>query len=267
MCIAALAWNPDGETALVLAANRDEFFARPTAPMHWWPNPGSTVLAGRDLKANGAWLGITRGGRFALITNIRNPLLRRAGAPSRGHIVKNFLESTVSASRFVAQLAETAGQYEGFNLLCGEVNATARELCFLNSVERVCKRLESGLYGLSNASLDTDWPKVIRIKQGLRHALAEPDAAAREARLLRLLQNATSAAEQHLPDTGVPRAWERALSSIFIRRDDYGTRSSTLLRMSRSAAHVVELNYADHANAATRSEFAVPISAISSRES
>ena len=257
MCIAALAWNPDSETPLLLAANRDEFFARPTEPMHWWPD--SLVLAGRDLKANGAWLGVTRHGRFALLTNIRNPALRREGAPSRGNIVKNFLESTVATSAFVDALASIAQRYEGFNVLCGEVNGNVRELWFLNSVERVAKRLDQGTYGLSNASIDTDWPKLMRMKQGLRHALAEPDVAAQDARLMRLLRNTTPTNEQQLPSTGVPLEWERALGSIFINRDGYGTRASTVLRLSPKSANVCEINYAPDASVSEHHEFSFEI--------
>lgn len=261
MCIAAVAWNPDGETPLLIAANRDEFFARPTEPMHWWPH--SSVLAGRDLKANGAWLGITRQGRFALLTNIRNPALRREGAPSRGDIVKNFLESSVATSTFVAALASIASRYEGFNFLCGQVNRGSDELWFLNSAERVAKRLNSGHYALSNASLDTDWPKLTRVKQGLRHALAERDFAAQDARLARLLRNTTPTAERHLPNTGVPLEWERALGSIFINRDDYGTRASTVLRVRNGSANVSEINYAPDANISRRNDFSFEIMPVS----
>ena len=261
MCIAAFAWNPNSETPLLLAANRDEFFARPTEPMHWWPD--SAVLAGRDLKANGAWLGISRHGRFALLTNIRNPGLRRLGAPSRGDIARNFLESSVATSTFISALASIAPRYEGFNFLCGEVNGEARELWFLNSVERIAKRLHQGQYGLSNASLDTDWPKLTRAKQGLRHALAERDSAAQEARLLRLLRNTTPTVERHLPNTGVPLEWERALGSIFINRDDYGTRSSTILRVSGETANISEINYAQDARISQRNDFSFEILPVS----
>ena len=259
MCIATFAWNPDNETPLVLAANRDEFFARPTEPMHWWPN--SPVLAGRDLKANGAWLGITRQGRFALLTNIRNPGLRRDGAPSRGDIVRNFLESSVPSAAFVAALVSISPQFDGFNFLCGQVNGNTRELWFFNSSEHVPRQLEQGLYGLSNASLDTDWPKLTRAKQGLRHALAEREQAERDARLLRLLRNTTPTSERQLPQTGVPLDWERALGSIFISRDGYGTRASTVLCVKGSDVNAIEVNYAPDAGVCLSSSFSFEISA------
>jgi uncharacterized protein with NRDE domain len=257
MCIAAFAWNPDSDTPLVLAANRDEFFARPAEPMHWWPD--SPALAGRDLKGNGAWLGITQHGRFAFITNIRNPLLRKTGAPSRGQIVKDFLESAEPAAAFVTTLAAVAEYYEGFNFVCGDVRAGRCELWFLNSVERLAKRLDQGIYGLSNASLDTAWPKLTRIKDGLRHALAERDLVAREARLLRLLRNATPTPEKQLPRTGVPLAWERTLGSIFIRRDDYGTRASTVLQVTGGRVQISEVNHEASAGEGSRHDFSFAI--------
>lgn len=261
MCIAAFAWNPDSDTPLVLAANRDEFFARPTEPMHWWPD--SVVLSGRDLKANGAWLGVTRHGRFALLTNIRNPALRQADTPSRGNIVKNFLQSSVATSTFVDALASIASRYEGFNFLCGEVTDESQDLWFLNSAERVARRLDRGHYGLSNASLDTEWPKLMRAKQGLRHALAERDVAAQDARLARLLRNTTPTSEPQLPNTGVPLEWERALGSIFINRDGYGTRASTLLRVNRGRANICEINYAANASISERTAFSFEILPVS----
>ncbi len=259
MCIVALAWNPESPTSLLLASNRDEFFERPTAAMHWWP--GDDVLAGRDLKANGAWLGMTRSGRFALLTNIRNPALRRSGAPSRGGIVSAFLASDTTPSRFIHNIASTARDFEGFNLLCGQVGGAAGELWFLNSADAGPTQLAAGLYGLSNASLDSPWPKLQRIKQGLRHALAEADVETQDARLLRLLRNTTPTAAHLLPDTGVPREWEQALGSIFIRRDGYGTRASTVLRVNGAQVTAIEVNYAADANVRSSSRFSFEIAA------
>lgn len=259
MCIVAFAWNPDSPTPLLLAGNRDEFFARPTAAMHWWP--GNDVLAGRDLKANGAWLGITRRGRFALLTNIRNPALRRSGAPSRGGIVSAFLASDISAARFMHDTASAAHDFEGFNLLCGQLGGATPELWFLNSADGGPTQLTAGLYGLSNASLDSPWPKVLRIKQGLRHALAEPDIDAQDERLLRLLRNATPTATSLLPSTGVPLDWERALGSIFIHRDDYGTRASTVLRVRGDEVTAIEVNYGPETKVSADNRFSFAMTA------
>ena len=255
MCIAVFQWKPDAESPLLLAANRDEHFERPTQAMHWWPQ--ANVLAGRDLKADGAWLGVTRHGRFALITNIRNPALRKTGAPSRGKIVRRYLEETQSASEFVGALAAIAARYEGFNLLCGSFGKNEkRELWFLNSVEGTPRVLDAGLYALSNASLDTEWPKVTRIKAGFRHALAERDLTVQNERLFRLLANTTQVTDRDLPHTGVPLDWERKLSSISVRRDGYGTRASTVIRLGNGKATITELNHREDSTPGERNEFA-----------
>ena len=254
MCIAVFQWNPEAKNPLLLAANRDEHFERPTRSMHWWPR--ANVLAGRDLKADGAWLGVTRSGRFALITNIRNPALRKARAPSRGEIVRRYLEDTQSAREFIGALAEIANQYEGFNLLCGSLNANERALWFLNSSEPAPRLLHAGLYALSNASLDTPWPKMTRIKAGFRHALAERDPNAQNERLFRLLGNTTQVADRDLPQTGVPLDWERELSSISVRRRGYGTRASTVMRIGNGQAKVTEINHSEGLTAFERSDFA-----------
>ena len=227
MCIVTFRWAPESDQPLLLAANRDEFYERPTERMHWWP--GDEVLSGRDQRSGGVWLGITRHGRFAMVTNIRNPALRKQGAPSRGALVRQFLEGVQSAADFAHATMTDAGRYEGFNLLCGEVGASARSLWFANSQEGAAHAVEPGVHGLSNASLDTPWPKLLRMRQGFRHALAESDPAQRNTRLLRLLQNATPTPDAQLPNTGVPFAVERMLGSIFIVSDNYGTRASTVL--------------------------------------
>ena len=245
MCIAVLRWVPEDASPLLLAANRDEFFDRPTREMHWWD--GGDVLAGRDLRANGAWMGLTRRGRFALITNVRNPSMRRSGAPSRGHIVQQFLEGDATPEAFVHQLSQRAHEYEGFNLLCGSItqHVEHRAIWFLNSAEARPRRLDAGTYAVSNASLDTPWPKVERIKQGMRHALASLDSETREERLLRLLTNGTKASLRDMPNTGIAPDIERDLSSIFIRRNGYGTRASSVIRLQHNVASVVEVTYSD----------------------
>jgi uncharacterized protein with NRDE domain len=248
MCITVFRWSPADDSSLLLAANRDEFFERPTQEMHWWSS--GQVLAGRDLRANGAWMGITRQGRFALVTNIRNPSLRKSGAPSRGRIVQQFLEDTVSPENFLTTLSALAPEFEGFNLLCGSLSPRAKEpeLWFMNSAEAQPKQLPAGVYALSNASLDTPWPKVLRIKQGMRHALSEPNIETREQRLLRLLANDTKAAKRDLPSTGIAPEIEFELSSIFIRRTGYGTRASSVIHVRQNSASVVELSYDDASN-------------------
>lgn len=234
MCVVVFNWQTESDSPLTLAANRDEFFARPAAPLHWWL--GDEILAGRDLKGGGTWMGATRSGRFALLTNLRDPQLRKTDAPSRGTIVNAFLDGAMSAPRFLDDLAARSSRFEGFNVVCatlgGRTNG-ARELWFLNSHEVKPRRLQDGVYALSNASLNTPWPKIERIKTSFSRALRQPDFDARVQSIDALLLDATRAADEALPATGVPREWERALSSIFIRHCDaagniiYGTRVST----------------------------------------
>lgn len=241
MCIVTFRWSPGSEEPLLLAANRDEFYERPTARMHWWP--GDNVLAGRDLRSGGAWLGVTRHGRFAMVTNIRNPALRLQNAPSRGALVKQFLEGADSAETFVAASVAQASHYEGFNLLCGDLAGATSSLWFVNSQERTAQAIEPGIHGFSNASLNTPWPKLVRMKQGFRHALAEHDAGQRSERLQRLLHNATPTPDAQLPKTGVPLDVERMLGSIFIQSGHYGTRAATVLRVSSDQVTVSESGF------------------------
>jgi len=241
MCIVTFRWSPESDEPLLLAANRDEFYERPTERMHWWP--GDAVLAGRDLRSGGAWLGITRHGRFAMITNIRNPALRKQSAPSRGELVRQFLEGAQSAEGFITATAATASNYEGFNLLCGDLSGTQRSLWFANSQEGTAHAVGPGIHGLSNASLDTPWPKLLRMKQGFRHALAERDLTQRCERLQRLLHNATPTPEAQLPNTGVPFEVERMLGSIFIRSGHYGTRASTVLSVHDDLVTIRETGF------------------------
>ncbi len=253
MCIVAFRWSPDSDEPLLLAANRDEFYERPTERMHWWP--GDEVLAGRDLRSGGAWLGITRHGRFAMITNIRNPALRKQNAPSRGELVRQFLEGGQTAADFVTGAVADAHRYEGFNLLCGDVAATTRALWFANSQERTAHAVEPGIHGFSNASLDTPWPKLVRLQQGFRHALAERDPAQRDARLQRLLHNPTPTPDAQLPNTGVPFEVERMLGSIFIQSGNYGTRASTLLCVQDDRVTVSEAGFGGSGEPQERIEF------------
>jgi uncharacterized protein with NRDE domain len=258
MCIVVFRWQPDSDEPLVLAANRDEFFARPTAALHWWNE--TDILAGRDGKSGGTWMGVTRRGRFALLTNLRDPRLRKPNAPSRGMIVNAFLEGDRSPQAFLTDLSARAAEYEGFNFVCGSLakqsrfaaKSRAHELWFLNSTEAEPRRLVNGVYALSNASLDTPWPKTLRIKQYFAAALQNEDSDTRRHALDSLLLDDTRATDDALPETGVPRSWEQALSSIFIRhRDDagniiYGTRSSSQWYATHNYFDVHETTHIEH---------------------
>ncbi|NWG31317.1 MAG: NRDE family protein [Rhodocyclaceae bacterium] len=222
MCLILVAWHAHHEYPLVVAANRDEFHARATAPAAFWEDHPE-VLAGRDLAAGGTWLGITRNGRFAALTNFRDPASHRPYAPSRGRLVADFLCGEADIDAYLDVIEPE--RYNGFNLLLGD----GRRLVAFSNVSNERHLLAPGLYGLSNALLDTPWPKVGQAKTALEAALAHlPD----EHRLWALLRDDRTHPDETLPATGVPLEWERLLSAAFIRGADYGTRSSTVLTVS-----------------------------------
>jgi uncharacterized protein with NRDE domain len=246
MCLIAFALDAHPDYALVLAANRDEFYDRPTAPGHFWEerDDEAGILAGRDERAGGTWMGVTRGGRFAALTNVRGPAEERSDAPSRGALVKAFLLDDRAPRAFLESLAGTADAYNGFNLLAGTFAGAegSRLAYFSNQKGGAARRVEAGVHGLSNAVLDTAWPKVKRSQTALR-SLLEAGRVPPEA-LLDLLDDRRPADDEALPSTGVPQEWERALSSVFIQTEGYGTRSSTALLIGRGgAATLVERSF------------------------
>ncbi len=227
MCLILFAYRSHPEYELLLAGNRDEYYDRPTAPMAFWED-APELLAGRDLAAGGAWFGVTRNGRFAAITNYRDPSTLRPDAPSRGPLVSDYLRGRESAREYLQNLLPRAAVYNGFNLLLGD----AEGLYYYSNRGGAPRALEPGLYGLSNHLLSTPWPKVERGIKGLAGLLreaTEPDAAA----LLRLLEDRRRAPDHLLPNTGVDLEWERLLSPLFIESPSYGTRSSMVLRIDR----------------------------------
>ncbi len=229
MCLIALAVDTHPAYRLVVAANRDEFYARPTAPAAWWAD-APDVLAGRDLREGGTWMGVTRAGRFAAVTNSRDPgLAQRENAPSRGALVADFLRGSADAESYAADLAGRAARYNGFNLLVGDEGG----LFYLSNRGEGVRRLEPGVYGLSNALLDTPWPKVLRAREAVADALARARGDGWESGLWEMLADRVIAADDALPDTGVGAERERLLSPPFIRTDVYGTRASTVLTIAR----------------------------------
>jgi uncharacterized protein with NRDE domain len=222
MCLIVLAWRPGHAQPLLVASNRDEFYARPTQALAQWDDaPG--VFAGRDLQAGGTWLGVGRAGRFAALTNIRDLSLPQ-GARSRGELPSAYLTGELSIEVFLATLSNQRHEYSGFNLLLGD----GQQLCHFNSRSGLITVLDEGVHGLSNADLNTPWPKLQRAKQALHACLpdAQPEA------LLQLLSDNRQAADEHLPDTGIGLPSERLLSSVFIASPAYGTRASTALSMN-----------------------------------
>lgn len=235
MCLILFAWRAHPEHVLVVAANRDEFFERPASAAAFWDD-APEVLAGRDLTARGTWLGVTRGGRFASITNYRNPAERMAAAPSRGHLVADFLAAADRPSAYFALVAPKAHEYNGFSMLA----ADGSSLGFYSNREGLFHQIEPGLHGLSNHLLDTPWPKVEKGKAALAAMLdrefeAEP--------YFRLLADNSTAEDDVLPETGVGRIRERQLAAIHVQAGDYGTRCSTLLRIGAARVEFHERSY------------------------
>ncbi len=222
MCLIFVAYRQRADYPLIVAANRDEYYRRPSAVAHFWDD-APKVLAGRDLKALGTWLGVTREGRFAAITNFRAPRRNRDNAPSRGRLVGDYLRGQTSPGAYCKAISSSAGAYNGFNLLLGDRD----ELWYYENEANVARALQPGLYGLSNRLLDTPWPKVARGKEIFRRLLANGSLS--ETGLLRMLVDRSCPPDELLPDTGVGLTWERTLAPIFITSDTYGTRSSTAI--------------------------------------
>ncbi len=237
MCLMAFAWQ-QGEHRLTLIGNRDEFHARPTREAVFWTDEDHPeLLAGKDLEAGGTWLGVTRSGRFAALTNIRAPGAP-AGQRSRGALALDYLTGAEAPEDYLQALATQLGEYAGFNLLVGDRS----ELWHLNSQEGTTRQLGPGIYGLSNASLDSPWPKVT----SLREALAQnPNADSPS--LMALLTDRRIYPDDQLPKTGVNLEWERMLSATFILGQEYGTRASTLLRIGQTdAIEFIEKRFGPH---------------------
>ena len=224
MCLIALAWQVHADYPLIVVANRDEFFARPTAPAHWW-NEAPGLLAGRDLSAGGTWLGVTRGSRFAALTNFRDPQRNRDNAASRGALVVEALRSADPAAA-AARMLDRRADYNPFNLLIRDGDS----LLVVESEAGRIEHLAPGIHGLSNHLVDTPWPKVRRACERLRQSLAQLPVIDP---LLGTLRDDRPAPDAELPDTGIPLPWERMLSSGFIRAPGYGTRSTTAVLVDR----------------------------------
>ncbi len=232
MCLILFAYKQHSDYRLVLTANRDEFYDRPTAALHFWEDYPQ-VLAGRDLLHRGTWMGITRCGRFAAITNYREVLTPLPNAPSRGNLVADFLTGSTAPETYLKQIQSVANQYSGFNLMLGDVHA----LYYFGNRDGRIRKLEPGLYGLSNRLLDTDWPKVRTGKTALAAALQSSDggpAGVDVQRLVSLLQSREQAPDRQLPQTGVGIEKERMLAPAFITSQDYGTRSSSILLIGQN---------------------------------
>jgi len=230
MCLLLIAHRVHPKYPLVLAANRDEFYVRPTDPLAFWPGEPH-VLAGRDLQGGGTWLGITRKGRLAAVTNYREPKRKTQQARSRGLLIHDFLTGCESPLSFLNHIRSQEEQYSGFNLIVGDLaDRSGVGLFYYSNRHDEIIALDAGLYGLSNHLLDTPWPKVQRGKRGLQEILELGVDISPEV-VLKILGDQTLAPDAHLPDTGIGLPLERLLSPIFITSSDYGTRSSSVILM------------------------------------
>lgn len=229
MCLAILALGAHPDWPLVIAANRDEFHARPASPAAPWPD-ALHVVAGKDLQGGGTWLGVTRSGRVALLTNVREPTRHLPDAPSRGRLVEEFLRGGLWAADYAKRVTAQGAEFNGFNLLVGD--ASGFWYCS-NRADGAAQQLAFGVVGLSNAALDTPWPKVTRSRSAIAALLASSKPLDQE-QLFAILGDRRRPADALLPDTGVGLELERMLGSPFIQSEVYGTRCSTLIAQHAS---------------------------------
>lgn len=219
-----IGWNAHPGLRLVVAGNRDEFHERPAAALDWW-NDGPPLLAGRDLKASGTWLGLARDGRFGIVTNFRDFDAPPAGAPSRGELVPSYLRGDADAPLYLSRLERRAREYGGFNLLLGDRDSL---FYFSNRGDDAPRSLPPGIYGLSNQWLDAPWPKLTRTRERFAALLRRGGALVAE-ELFALLADRTTAGHADPPQSDLPEDWERAVSAPFVVHERYGTRCSTVV--------------------------------------
>jgi uncharacterized protein with NRDE domain len=234
MCLILFAYKVHPKYKLMVAANRDEFYQRPTAPVHFWEDDPE-ILAGRDLEKLGTWMGVTKTGRFAALTNYRDPKEVTQGKRSRGELVANALQYKGDIKEYMQSLVRNNDTYPGYNLLASDSD----ELYYYSNVGKELITVTPGIYGVSNHLLNTTWPKVQTGKEGLA-AILDSNQEDLVEPLLTLLQKVDQAPDEELPQTGVSLDLERLLSSMFIKSDNYGTRSSTVLLMDEQEIHYVE---------------------------
>ena len=223
MCLIVIAVEAHPDYPLIIAANRDEFYSRPTAPLDFWEDHPA-ILAGRDLQSGGTWLGISRAGRIAAVTNYRDPASMAPWGKSRGQLVRDFLTGNQPPDRYLKDVAQQAGEYSGFNLVVG----SPEQLWWYSNKNSGIVRLSPGLHGVSNHLLNTPWPKVDTLKRKL-NALIGARRSIEPHEVLDLLYDPVPAPDERLPDTGVGLDWERTLSPVFVSSPHYGTRCSSVI--------------------------------------
>ncbi len=225
MCLILFGYKVSEKYPLVLVANRDEFYQRPTAPMHFWEDRPS-ILAGKDLEQGGTWFGVSKSGRFAALTNFRDPSSIKQKAPSRGEIIVDYLQSNEPASEYSKSFRQKVESYNGFNLIFGNMG----NLYWFSNLKNAPEKIKPGIHGISNHFLDTPWPKVESGKKALKKIFNEKISSHD---LFPILTDQSVPEEILLPDTGVGIEMEKMLSPLFIQSDIYGTRSSTVMIVDR----------------------------------
>ena len=234
MCLILFAFKQHEDYPLIVIANRDEYYARPTLAAHWWSD-SPDILAGRDLEAQGTWLGVNKNGRFAAVTNVREPGGFSPGRLSRGKLTRDFLSSNEPPEVYLNELEPNAHDYAGFNLLVGDSSG----LQFFSNRHPGIRDIHPGIHGISNGRFDEAWPKLASGKKALATTLkSEFDDSA----LMEILTDKTTAEDNYLPETGVPLDIERMLSSRFIRSRDYGTRACSIVKFTRQG----EITFSEH---------------------
>ncbi|MFM7431007.1 MAG: NRDE family protein [Flammeovirgaceae bacterium] len=232
MCLIFFAVQKHPTYKLIIAANRDEFYNRKTVPADFWENHPA-IVGGRDLEARrpdgscGTWMAMNTNGRVAMVTNYRDPKNIDPQAPSRGHLVSDYLEGAEEPETYLQRIKSNRLRYNGYNLVVGNVN----ELWYLSNYQNEIMQLANGLHGLSNHWLDTPWPKVRRGKEKFGKELTSNDLSANT--LFNFLYDTDQADDSQLPDTGIGLERERILSSMFIKTNGYGTRCSTVVMVDK----------------------------------
>ena len=236
MCLILMGYKVSKKYPLILAANRDEFFGRPTAPMHFWQD-NSSILAGKDLDQGGTWFGVHKKGTFAALTNYCDPTSIKLKAPSRGEIIVKFLESKKLTEIHFNALKKQSNFYNGFNLVFGD----KEELFWFSNLKNTIEKIKPGIHGLSNRFFNTPWPKVTSGKKALKQMISKNFTINS---LFSLLTDQSIPDDKRLPHTGVGIEWERILSPLFIESEIYGTRSSTIMLMDQNGnIEVTEWTY------------------------
>lgn len=228
MCLILFSYKSNSRYRLVFGGNRDEFYCRPTKRLSFWDDaPG--ILAGQDLKGMGTWLGLTHTGRFAAITNYRDPASIKDNAPTRGSLVKDYLTGNQTPEAYLENIKSANEYYNGFNLITGNKNG----ICYYSNKADDIIPVKPGFYGLSNHLLNTPWPKVKKSLAAFKKLISDNKKIDPE-NIFRILGDTSHPPLDQLPDTGVGHVWEHILSSIFIRSKTYGTRSSSIILIEYS---------------------------------